>query len=343
MKSTAKKATFKKAGVLSFSGKLVNSDAMMTSGIWGDRNNENGFSPVLITEKSVRGTISNRLKSPLSDDPAKIDAEVKKANLQTVDSAALPFEHDTLKVVFTLRVLGDVATPSVCDEPEYQAAAAEIVNEYAQSYRFAELASRYATNVANGRFLWRNRVGAEAVEVHVQHGDQNWVFDAQEIPMDTFPAATGDLKAFSEAIRQGLSGEKLAAFTVTAFVKLMRGQTVYPSQELVRMDDRGDKKNTYKKSKFLYQLGGVAAMHSQKIGNALRTIDTWHNSVEEVGPISVEPYGSVTSRGRAYRQPTDAMDFYKLWDKWIMKGEAPDVEQQHFVMAVLIRGGVFGG
>ena len=38
----------------------------------------------------------------------------------------------------------------------------------------------YAENIANGRFLWRNRVGAEAVEVQVKAGDQKWVFDAQE-------------------------------------------------------------------------------------------------------------------------------------------------------------------
>lgn len=343
MTSKNTKATFKKAGVLSFSGKLINSDAIMTSGSWGERCNDNCFAPVMIREKSVRGTISNRLKSPLSDDPAKIDAEVRKANLQTVDGAALPFEHDTLKVEFTLRVLGDVGMPSACDEADYQVAIAGIVNEYAKAHRFTELANRYATNIANGRFLWRNRVGAEAVEVHIKHAEATWVFDAQAIPLDNFSEPEGDLKVFAEALRQGLAGESRASFTVTAFVKLMRGQTVYPSQELVRSDDRGDKKNAYKKSKFLYQLDGIAAMHSQKIGNALRTIDTWHHDVDEVGPISVEPYGSVTNRGKAYRQPADSMDFYKLWDNWIMKGKTPDLEQQHFVMAVLIRGGVFGG
>ena len=34
---------------------------------------------------------------------------------------------------------------------------------------FGELGRRYAHNLANGRFLWRNRVGAEQVEVQVQH------------------------------------------------------------------------------------------------------------------------------------------------------------------------------
>jgi len=40
-------------------------------------------------------------------------------------------------------------------------------------------------------------------------------------------------------------------------------------------------------------------MHSQKIGNALRTIDTWYEKSKESGPIAIEAYGSVTPQGEA--------------------------------------------
>ena len=83
-------------------------------------------------------------------------------------------------------------------------------------------------------------------------------------------------------------------------------------------------------------------MHSQKIGNAIRTIDTWYPGAEELGPIAVEPYGSVTSRGTAYRQPKEKLDFYNLLDGWMLKDNLPAVDQQHYVMATLVRGGVFG-
>jgi CRISPR-associated protein Csy3 len=96
------------------------------------------------------------------------------------------------------------------------------------------------------------------------------------------------------------------------------------------------------KSRLLYQVDDIAGMHSQKIGNALRTIDTWHPEADELGAIAVEPYGSVTSRGVACRQPREKMDFYTLLDNWVTKGQTPDKKQQHYVMAVLIRGGVFG-
>ena len=88
----------------------------------------------------------------------------------------------------------------------------------------------------------------------------------------------------------------------------------------------------------------MAAMHSQKISNAIRTIDTWYPAFEssEVGPIAVEPYGAVTNLGQAYRAPKEKMDFYTLFDRYALGGELKHEEDEHYVMAVLVRGGVFG-
>src|SRR5690625_7863419 len=80
----SKKAN-KTASVLAFERKLDPSDALMYSGNWEDRDNDGGWSPIAIREKSVRGTISNRLKS--SDQTAiKVDAAIQNPNLQTVRS-----------------------------------------------------------------------------------------------------------------------------------------------------------------------------------------------------------------------------------------------------------------
>lgn len=320
--------------VLAFESKLALSDAIMASGMWSEKGDEN-WQDIKVTEKSVRGTISNRLKTGIASDPVKVDAEVQKANLQTVDNAALPFAADTLRVRFTLRVLGDLATPSTCNEPEYQAALAAIITEYISKNGFNEIAKRYAINIANGRFLWRNRVGSEQVEVQVKCGEQKWRFDALNVGLRSFSNDSKEVVELADCIGAGLTGEKNVLLEVSAYVRLGNGQTVFPSQELVM--EKGTK------SKYLYQLGGVAAMHSQKIGNALRTIDTWHGHGDEVGPIAVEPYGSVTNRGKAYRQPKEKTDFYNILDSWILKGKVPELKEQHYIMAMLIRGGVFGG
>lgn len=329
-------AKLETASVLAFERKLANSDALMYAGCWNERQQNKKWHAIQIQQKDVRGTISNRMKAAIANDPAKLDAEIEKANLQRVDVAALPFTADTLKLTFTLRVLGDLATPSACNNPDYQTALGEKVNGYIQEHSFLALATRYAENIANGRFLWRNRVGAEDVEIHVRHKDTQWIFDAHDLSLRKFSQATGDLEALSLVIEKGLTGESFVFITVDAFVRLGAGQEVFPSQELVLDKGKGDK------SKVLYQVQDVAALHSQKIGNALRTIDTWYPEADEVGPIAVEPYGSVTNRGKAYRQPKDKMDFYNLFDAWIVKDKIPTIEQQHYVIATLIRGGVFG-
>lgn len=332
----------KTASVLAFERKLSNSDALMYSGKWQNRDNNATWAPIQIKSKDVRGTISNRLKAAIKNDPAKLNAEIEKPNLQRVDVAALPFDGDTLKVTFTLRVLGNLTQPSACNDQDYQEALATVINDYQIQNGFKELGTRYATNIANGRFLWRNRIGAEAVEVRVSRikndmVDNQWIFDGATYSLRNFSERIPVLEELAEFIRQGLTGEQFIFFKIEAFARIGEGQEVFPSQELVLDNSRNNKK-----SKTLYQLDEVAALHSQKIGNALRTIDTWYSGAEELGPISVEPYGSVTSRGKAYRQPKAKLDFYTLLDNWVVKGKIPPVEQQHYVMAILVRGGVFG-
>jgi CRISPR-associated protein Csy3 len=108
------------ASVLAFERKLDPSDATLHAGRWDDRDNAANWPAVTLREKSVRGTISNRLKTK-DQDPAKLDAAIENPNLQTVDVATLPADADTLKVTFTLRVLGGVGEPSACNEAAYRA------------------------------------------------------------------------------------------------------------------------------------------------------------------------------------------------------------------------------
>ncbi|NMG34925.1 type I-F CRISPR-associated protein Csy3 [Azoarcus sp. TTM-91] len=339
--------TLKTASVLAFERKLDPSDAIFAAGTWADRDDDRRWAAMPPREKSVRGTISNRLKTK-DQDPAKLDAAIENPNLQTVDVAALPSDADTLRVSFTLRVLGGTGKPSACNDADYQRKLQETVSAYTAANGFLELARRYAFNLANGRFLWRNRIGAEQVEVHVTQlvgGETkaSWTFDALSLPLRHFdtPAETAKpLGELADVIAGGLAGEHHVLLRVVAFVRMGAGQEVFPSQELILDRGRGSK------SKTLYEVDGTAGLHSQKVGNALRTIDTWYTTeggdTAGLGPIAVEPYGSVTTEGKAYRQPKDKMDFYSLLDNWVLKDKAPALEQQHFVIATLVRGGVFG-
>ena len=329
------------ASVLAFEKKLVPSDGLMYGTTWENRNNQSETEPLELQEKSVRGTISNRLKK---SEEGKINAKIESANLQTVDSCALTPDQDTLKLNFTLKVLSGVENPSACNHEGFNQTYSEAVKNYIAEHGFKELSHRYAINLANGRFLWRNRVGSENIEVQITVLNNNisksWTFDSLAINTQSFEDQSNDINELAELISKTLSGEnEFLLLEINAFAQVGKSQDVYPSEELV-LDKNNSKE---KKSKILYDVNGVAAMHSQKIGNAIRTIDTWYHEYEKhQRPISIDPYGAVTNLGRAYRQPKQKKDFFSLFDRFSQGEKLDSVEEEHFVMAVLVRGGVFG-
>ena len=332
------------ASVLAFEKKLVPSDGFMYGTTWEKRYNES--TPLSLQEKSVRGTISNRLKAADANDPAKLDAKVESPNLQRVDSCALNGEQDTLRLHFTLKVLSNVEQPSACNNSEFQESYTASVKTYIEGEGFKELSKRYAVNIANARFLWRNRVGAEKLEVVVKQLNtdeiKEWAFNSVEFGLRDFDTEDEKILSLSEKIADALSGKTpFLMLDINAYAKVGVAQEVYPSEELVLDKSSG----TNKKRKILYDIKDIAGMHSQKIGNAIRCIDTWYPGNENStgpGPIAAEPYGAVTNLGVAYRNPKNKSDFFTLFDKFALGEKLSSKEEEHYVMAVLIRGGVFG-
>lgn len=332
--------------VLALERQIAPSDGFLYSTSWSDRNNKR-YTPLKLFEKSVRGTISNRLSAKIEKDPAKIDALVSVPNLQTIDSCTLGTEDDTLRMSFTLKILSGIRYLSACNNLEFLEKYRTAVNEYISRHGFRELALRYSHNIAAGRFLWRNRVGAEEIEINVSLQASNkysngWVFNGKDYSLKDFDSKHADLANLSEYIGDTLSGKyEYILLDIETFVKAGRGQEVYPSEELVQKKGKKEKGG---KSKTLYAVNDIAGIHSQKIGNAIRTIDTWYNTDGEkyAGPIAVEPYGSVTSLGKAFRPPASKIDFYTLFEKFISDIDNLAVDELHYVMAVLVRGGVFG-
>jgi len=330
------------ASVLAFEKKLVPSDGYMYGCQWETRSEA---SPLALNEKSVRGTISNRLKPALQKDPVALNNEVEKPNLQTVDACSLGTEQDTLKLHFTLKILGGIKQPSACNNAAFKQSYQQAVTNYLEAHGMKELAKRYALNIANARFLWRNRFGAENILVEVKAlnkgVEQSWSFDALAFNPRDMDASNNDVESLAEPIAAALaSDDDFLMLDINCYAKVGKAQDVYPSEELVLDKGKGNK------SKILYAVDGIAAMHSQKLGNALRSIDTWYpehsDPVVSAGPIAIEPYGAVTNLGKAFRTPADKQDFYTFFDSWARGGDLSRPEDEHYVMGVLVRGGVFG-
>lgn len=322
--------------VLSFDRKLEPSDAVMYSGNWNEINTNGKWSPIELFERRNRAVKSN-FKSEVLDDEEELKKQIEEPNLAWGDDAALPPGSDTLKVSFSLRVIGGIYMPSACNKKDYQDKFTETVDMYIKDIGLEEISKRYAYNLVNGRFLWRNRVGAQDIEIHISHKDfkKPLIFDAYDYPLKETSTSDEIISPLVSLIEKGLKGELKILIEIDAYVKLGDSQRVWPSQEMVLNSPKGEK------SRHLFSLtaNGVnrnAAIHCEKIGNAIRTIDDWQTGSEM--PIAIEAYGQVTQRGVAYRSRRN--DFKTLISKWI-DGESIEESEKHFVVAMLIRGGVF--
>lgn len=326
--------------VLSCERKISPSDGLLYGCNWEDRDDVTKRTKLTIDEKTVRSTISNTIDLSKAESLKKIASP----NLQSIDFCMLPNDEDTLVLTFTLKFFSGVTKLSACDNTEFDSQYNEWVrNVLNDGVTLKELALRYAQNIANGRFLWRNRVGADDLMVTVSHGSEKFTFKCYEYSIKDFaPQQRQDqLLSLAQLIEDtlGASEPKHLLLDIEAFAKIGKGQEIFPSQEML-IDPNADRNKKGKKSRFLYSSFGQAAIHSQKIGNAIRTIDTWYSEDGESLPIAAECYGAVTTKSIAYRYKSN--DFYTLFKRALITGKELSTTEKMYVLAILLRGGVFG-
>lgn len=312
--------------------------------------------PVRVTATTIRGTISNDHKDSPEKRIGTGEKSLNAANIATVEQALLPADTEHLFVTYAVRFSGHSLYPSMCSSPSFRNALATLVKTYADKGGFNELAKRYVLNIVNGSWLWRNRFG-QSVEVGITASGESVVFSEADIDMTggfEFAAVLDATKrAFVERVvaqvAEALSGGKPVLLEVAGLVHMGKGAEVYPSQEFP--SDVTEKvvkgKDADKVAKVLSKQVAtsgdwVATIHPQKIGNALRTVDTWHGA-EDVGAIAVEPYGANTHQGVVYRaKGNDLYTFLKKPDDLLNELDKEVSGKHHFVVACLVRGGVYG-
>ncbi|WP_275791596.1 type I-F CRISPR-associated protein Csy3 [Pararhizobium gei] len=312
--------------------------------------------PIEILEKGVRGQSSeDKARNPGSSNP------------QSVEYAIVPQGHDGVRLAFSIRFMPLALHPHACNNTDVGAAYERLAAAYRQAGGFRTLALLYLWNIANARFAWRNRFQSDLMTVALEmRGGGRLTFNPFLLSLDQ-PATRDDLVAalvegtpaaldeLIEGIVHGLSNDKHEAFAVkVGWSAVMEpGQEVFPSQEYVR-EEKADERLSRVFAKLPTFHAGrdimQASMHSQKIGAALRHIDIWHGSEIHEAPIAVNPYGGVQETSAVLRDPKSKRSFYDLRAKaadLIAGIEAAGTPEEisgdaHFVMANLIRGGVFG-
>ena len=154
--------------MLAFERKLETSDALMFSGNWESIESLKEWSAIPITKRQNRSTQSaygTPDEKKTQPNPASSDS----------DDANLPLAHDTLKVSFSMRIIGNLGKPFGCNDPNFASKIENNVAGFKSGDGLRTLAYRYAYNLVNGRFLWRNRVGAEEIQINISADEKNLV------------------------------------------------------------------------------------------------------------------------------------------------------------------------
>ena len=384
MASKKENTVNKLPGVLSFQRCLLITDALFFNEFA-----DGTLTPLPVIRHGIRGVQNISKKSKKGQEAASSASREEVTNIQTTDSAKLDAKAERLLVRFDLRSLDlsnalFACAPGKADDNSTVETLRGALHSFIQRAKEGEdkpllkLACYYAHNIANGRFLWRNRMIARAVQIEVQRLDQHghvltaqdgapvqWTFDALQRPLTSFndmlaqsarqeEAGAGDFDSIpadeqelAAVLAAGWQGEESPGLRVTAHVHFgVQGAVeVYPSQNYLESKDRGFARSLYcigdapeGQDAHSIRVMGQAALRDQKIGNALRTIDVWYPDYNK----RCLPL-PVEPNGASL----DAQEFFRTGDAsgfTLMRriGELdPASKEGLFLLACLIRGGVF--
>ena len=338
-------------GVLSFQRGSIVTDGTMSSIVPGS--GADRFVPIRVIRHGIRG---------INNAPKKED---EVANIQRTESAKTSPDAVGLAVDFSLRMLPAKELLFGCSELEYRKVAEGFVDRFFSRgvLELDEIGRRYARNILNGRWLWRNRMLGD-VSVTAQVGDA--IFDGAGSRLSDFDHYTESEKNLGEAITTGLLSSALTVIKVQGQVRFgFTGEVeVFPSQNMVTNKPDGFARSLYKvdmisrreltgilsgankdgedAGEFMADMidMGRAALRDQKIGNALRTIDTWYPGFEGL-PIPIEPNGASLQTNTLHRKAaaTNAKGLLAKIGE-IQPSEIFNPEAA-YLMALIVRGGVF--
>lgn len=338
--------------VLSFQRGTIITDGLMSSIVLDDSGNERAV-PVKVVRHGIRGVNSH----PKGDNVS---------NIQRTESAKTHPRSIGLSVAFSFRTIPAGSLLFSCSDSAFRRVVDEFIDRFFTRGvpEFDEVCRRYARNILNGRWLWRNRILGET-QVIATVGDKK--YSSQGSQLRDFDAYTEDEQGLARAIATGLLSSDSLSPAIRVEGRVLFGFTgeveVFPSQNMVGNKPKGFARSLYKvdmpsrrelqevmngankngsdAGDFVADMidMGKAAIRDQKIGNAIRTIDTWYADFSGV-PIPVEPNGANLEANTVFRKGSQNANALMSKMDEMHPGQTFD-EEAAFLIAVLIRGGVF--
>ncbi|HDY7668987.1 type I-F CRISPR-associated protein Csy3 [Vibrio vulnificus] len=303
--------------------------------------------PLEVGELRLNGTNSNYT-------PLKTAEAQAAGNPVFQDAVFMPNGSDTLIVKFNLKVTSELFDANNTNNAQVADFLTDFVKAYDESIGLEFLAREYVKSIVSGRFLFRNRTISDELVIKISYEDESYSFDVERQDLDkTFAENADKIEALTKIFAKGLrDSNELVIFDIEAECFVGEGQEVFPSQEFI--ENKGTRTSETKSKVLSFEMvNGVrqATIHTVKLGNGIRTIDTWYSDEEGTNPIPVEPFGVEKRRSTSHRFEK-AKSFYGILEKNGIKyledmknGATLETidKQVHFVVACLIRGGVLSG
>jgi CRISPR-associated protein Csy3 len=313
-------ANVKLPSLFSITGGIDPTHAVFYSSVDGDRNTTHVLN---IQKRSLVGT-----KGSYSEIAKLTDETTPDSNIQTVDGCFLPIEHSCLHVKGGLKFVNTIDSINSNVTLVIEKTKAYYGSDDATS-AIDEIARRNVVRLLNGSPLFRN-ARARKITLFVQYEavEFNHTVDHRLGFSDSLSAEGSALALrLAKALKGNLEDMLLLEYEFVADVGM--GQEVYPSEEFAEGSD----------DKVLFRVQNEqAGLHTQKIGNALRTIDTWYEA-NASHAIPVDPFGPDKKFGRLNRKSNHVFSHFES-----MLSEKTLTSDEHcYLTASIIRGGVYSG
>ncbi len=305
--------------------------------------------PIIVEQIGVRGTQSTH-----SAGKGFYDENPDKPNLQRIEMASLPADSEIFECQFSLNIIGKSILPEACNHEEFLSSVKDFIEIYSEKNGFEFLSQLYIDQILNGSWLWRNKEADDLV-IHIKVMNRPKIFSSDDKCSFNLESARNTeqeifLKKLVNEFSSALKGNGLLRLEISARGRIGFGQEVFPSQEFIEKANIKDDIGRILAKTKIESGEEQAYLHPQKIGNALRTIDTWYLDSNQAMPLPIEPYGVDSRRQKAMRAGRNKkIDFYsfleKIPDLTLEMKNANNADEIngniHFVVACLIRGGVF--
>lgn len=312
------------------------------------------FIPLQVDKKTIRGQKCSYSEgySRLSNTNAT-PQDLAYSNPVKMESVSVPPMVDGIYCRFNLRIFANSLEPTICDNLTTYQICKKLAEEYKRLGGYKILAERYSKNILLGEWLFRNRDSYPiTIDVKTTSGNHYVLANANHFDWHSNENVFLDLVTqLANEVSVALSEPRTYwSAEITGKIDACMGEEIYPSQQFLESTDRETRLSkgfcniTYPDGR-----SGVV-LNMEKVGAGIQKIDDWYSNDAD-RRIRVHEYGADIKHVIALRRPEGNNDFYHLirnaesFLKTLKKlpDNKPDKIQPeiHYVMAVLIKGGMF--